>query len=350
MAAVANPLSRDLDELLGLDTSLWEDLRGARLFLTGGTGFWGRWLLESLLWANDRLGLHARVVLLTRSPERFQKISHLAGHQAVKLLEGDVRSFSFPSFVPTHVLHLATDTSATVQHGDPWGTIESIVQGTQRVLEYARRGGEEVRILLASSGAIYGPQPHDLDAIPEDYPGAPSPLADGAGYAQAKRLSEHMGWLHARQTGQCVTVARGFAFAGPWLALDAHFAFGNFVRDCLANGPVRISGDGTAVRSYLYAADMAWWLWTILLRGDSGRAWNVGGEEAVSILELARVAIRAWGRELPIELGRAAQPGVRPHRYVPSVERARQELGLRERVPLEAMFERTFQWICRRHG
>ncbi len=350
METAENPLSQDLDELFHLDPSLWENLQGAHLFITGGTGFWGRWLLESLLWAENLLGLGSKVLLLTRNPNRFrQEAPHLASHQSVTILEGDVRSFAFPDFAPTHVLHLATDTSAEAQRSNPWGTVETIVQGTRRVFEYSsQRGGVDTRILLASSGAIYGSQPHTLEAISEEYSGAPDPLAAGSAYGLAKRLAEHLGCLHLRQTGQCVTIARGFAFAGPGIATNSHFAFGNFVRDCLANGPIRIAGDGRAVRSYLYASDLAWWLWTILLRGAPGRAWNVGGKTVVSIVELARTAVQAWGIDLPIELGQAPQPEVQPHRYVPDVKRAFVELGLEERIPLKAMFKRTFEWNLKR--
>jgi dTDP-glucose 4,6-dehydratase len=91
-----NPLADDLDQVLAHTGGLWDGLRGARVFLTGGTGFFGCWLLETLLWANDRLALGASVVVLTRSAAGFRaRVPQLAGHPALTMQEGDVRTFAF---------------------------------------------------------------------------------------------------------------------------------------------------------------------------------------------------------------------------------------------------------------
>src|SRR5258708_22521586 len=91
-----HPLADDLDHVLRQTSGLWEDLRRARLFMTGGTGFFGCWLLETFLWANDHLALDASLVVLTRDPNAFaRKAPHLARHPAVTLHDGDVRTFAF---------------------------------------------------------------------------------------------------------------------------------------------------------------------------------------------------------------------------------------------------------------
>src|ERR1700680_4707856 len=91
-----NPLAHDLDHVLAQTSLLWDELRGARLFLTGGTGFFGCWLLETFLWANDHLRLEASIVVLTRDGSAFaRKVPHLANHPAVTLHDGDVRTFEF---------------------------------------------------------------------------------------------------------------------------------------------------------------------------------------------------------------------------------------------------------------
>src|SRR5258706_5722436 len=103
----ARPLPKqDLDNILEHTKGLWEDRRGGRLFVTGGTGFFGRWMLESFLRADDDLKLGAQATVLTRDPGHFAEAApHLAGHPAVTLHPGDIKSFDFPDSECTHVLH-----------------------------------------------------------------------------------------------------------------------------------------------------------------------------------------------------------------------------------------------------
>jgi dTDP-glucose 4,6-dehydratase len=126
--------------------------------------------------------------------------------------------------------------------------------------------------------------------------------------------------------------------------LDNHFAVGNFIRDALLGGPIRVAGDGTPYRSYLYAADLAIWLWWILLRGESCRPYNVGSEESISIGDLARTVAGLCQPEASVLVAQEAVPGRPVERYVPSTQRARGELGFQERVGLRDAIERTMAW------
>jgi dTDP-glucose 4,6-dehydratase len=331
----------DLDHVLDQTHDLWDELRGARLFVTGGTGFFGRWMVESLLHACDRLALGADAVVLTRAAQAArEQAPHVAAHRAITLHEGDVRDFPFPDGSFSHVLHLATEAGPGFT---PEASFRTAVQGTERVLALARE--RDVRaLLLASSGAVYGPQPPDLERVPEDYTGAPRPDDPGTGYGQGKRAAEHLCGIEAARSGLAVKIARCFAFVGPLLPLDANFAIGNFIRDALRGDPIRVSGDGTARRSYLYAADLAIWLWTIFIRGESGRPYNVGSEDELSIGELATRVAAAVRPGLPVEIAALPQPGRAAARYVPSTARARAELGLTTTIELDDGVRHTAEW------
>ena len=315
-----NPLAPDLDHVLAQTSGLWDELRGARVFVTGGTGFFGCWLLETFLWANDHLKLEASAVVLTRDGNAFaSKVPHLARHPAVTLHDGDVRTFELTDGAFSHVIHAASYSSATLDDRDRPILFDTIVGGTRRALELARRSGA-TRFLLTSSGAVYGRQPADLPHLPEGYAGGPDPADAGQVYAEAKRAAEMLCAVY-EDARLRPTIARCFAFVGPYLPLDVHFAVMSFIRDALAGGPIRISGDGTPYRSYLYASDLAIWLWTILLRGQSMRPYNVGSEVAISIDDLAHAVARRFTPESTVRTARTASSGETAGRYVPEVRK-----------------------------
>jgi nucleoside-diphosphate-sugar epimerase len=339
------PLPReDLDHVLAHTRELWPELRGQTIFITGGTGFFGMWLLESFCHANDQLKLMARALVLTRDISAFAaKAPHLAARPDLNFIAGDIRSFAFPSGRFPFVIHAATEASAKLNEESPAEMLDSIISGTRRVLDFAAQAGTE-KLLLTSSGAVYGVQPSELIHIPETYAGAPDPLVASAAYGTGKRVAEHMCAVHARRFGYKIKIARCFAFVGPHLPLDAHFAIGNFIGDVLHDRPIRVGGDGSPFRSYLYAADLAIWLWTILLRGKSTHAYNVGSARDLSIGEIAQAVETTLRGTQPVAIAQPLTPGKPPSRYVPSVAKAAAELGLSELIPLTDAIFKTASW------
>ena len=320
--------TRDLDHVLEYTQNVWKSLAGSRVFITGGSGFVGTWLLESLIHANDRMNLGISAAVLTRDPAAYSQSNPMVTrHSAVSILQGDVRTFAFPSGEFPYVVHAALPATEPEPHA------------MRHVLEFAATHGTR-RFLFTSSGAVYGKQPPEVSHIPEDY----SLGTEVTAYGLGKRASESLLIGYARQYGFAAILARLFAFTGPRLPLDRKFAVGNFVRDVLAGGPIRIQGDGTPYRSYLYAADLAIWLWTMLIHGESSRPYNVGSGEAVSIAELAGIVAAATAPGTPIEIAQKPVPGAPALRYVPCVERAKTELGLKPVVPLEEGVRRMYEW------
>ena len=335
-------LVTDLDGVLAQTADLWDDLRGGRVLITGGTGFFGCWLLETLLRANQRLGVGASVVVLTRNAQAFSvKAPHLASHAAVTLQEGDIRTWTWRGGSLSHVIHAGTDTRPPLTRDDRLRVVETIVDGTRRALEAADAAGA-VRFLMTSTGAVYGRQPAAITHVREDYAGGPDSTDPRAAGAEAKRAAEMLCALYA-DAPLHPTIARCFAFVGPYLPLDSHLAAGNFLAAALERRPIAIRGDGRPLRSYMYASDLAAWLWTILLRGTRGRAYNVGSETAISIADMARAVARAAASDAGVTIARQAPDGP-AERYVPSTERARTELGVRMTVDFDEALRRTLAW------
>jgi nucleoside-diphosphate-sugar epimerase len=341
----AKPLPRqDLELILEHTAPLWEEMRGHRIFLTGATGFFGCWLVESFCFVNDRLGLGAEATILTRNPQAFaQKCPHLASDSAVTLQAGDVRSFSFPDGEYRYVIHAATEASAKQAAEVPLEMLSTIIAGTERTLEFAATHGAR-KFLLTSSGAVYGKQPADVPHVPESYAGAPDPLDASNVYAEGKRIAELLCALYQSRASLECKIARCWAFCGAHLPLDQHFAIGNFIGDVLAGRPIQIQGDGTPRRSYLSAADLAVWLWTMLFRAPALVPFNVGSAHDVSILELAQTVATTLKPQAEIRVAHQPVSGAAPRRYVPCVDRAREMLGLRQTVGLEECIRRTARW------
>jgi len=345
---MTNRLADDLDNILARTEPLWAGLRGERILITGATGFFGCWLLESFAWANRRLNLNAQAVAMSRHPETLaQKAPHLASDPAIALHAADIRSGDFPVGKFSHVIHAATEASAKLNHESPLVMLDTIVEGTRRTLQFAA-AARVTRFLFVSSGAVYGNQPSHLTQLSESFEGGPNPLDPASAYAEGKRAAEMLCAL-STTSGLAIPVARCFAFVGPYMQIDAHFAIGNFISNALADEPIQVKGNGSPMRSYLYASDLAVWLWTILFKGQSGRAYNVGSEDALNIAALAHevaAATRKNGsKKIAVSIAERPIPGASVHRYIPSTARSRQELGLHVEVPLREAIRRTHSWF-----
>lgn len=269
--------SEDLEFVLERTEHLWGAMAGESLFLTGGTGFFGRWLTETFDYANRRLGLRANRLTLSRreiADPRYWK--------------GDIRSFPFPPGRFRYLIHAALDS----------GDLTTSTEGTRHVAEFAVEAGVE-RWLFTSSGAAYRPE-----------------TALGAAKIEAER------------SARGAAIARCYSFVGPYLPLDRTYAAGNFLLDKLLGRPIRIHGDGSTVRSYLYAPELAVHLWTLLFTGVPGEIYEVGSREPVSIAQLAALFRH------PVEYLNQPVPQTV---YLP-------RHGLLAEIPLDAALARTERW------
>jgi dTDP-glucose 4,6-dehydratase len=287
------------------------------------------------------------VTVLTRNPDNFvNSYPEFSDEKWLKICRGDIleslEKLSNNGQSYTHVLHAAADSTL----GPKMGALErfdQIVVGTRNILDFAVKVKAK-RFLLTSSGGVYGALPSNIDSFSESFMGMANPLESSNAYSVAKRLAEHLCSLYAEKYDLEVVVARCFAFVGPDLPLDVHFAIGNFISNSLRNVPIEIKGDGTPRRSYLYAADLMIWLWTILFRGTSCRPYNVGSENSVSIKEVAQIVASTCNPPLSPNVLGTPKTGEVPSCYVPSTQRARAELGLEERVTLVDAIAKTQDW------
>jgi len=320
-----------------------EALRHRTLLITGGTGFVGTWIAELITFLNDTQNLGVRLLLLSSHANDFAaKAPELAARTDIQLIKRDVRGLFEITPEVEYIIHAAGNPDHRMHATDPISTMNVIAQGTGAVLQAALTLPNLRGLLYISSGLVYGQQPWELAQLPESYTGAIAHSSSSACYAEAKRFAEMLCDAYRRQSRLPIVIARPFAFIGPYQLLDRPWAINNFIRDCLMGGPIRILGDGSTVRSYMYPSDMAYWLLRILLDGAIGTCYNVGSPHGISLAKVAeRIALYSQKRpEILFNQARESQSS----RFVPDTSLASRTLGLHLTVDIDTAIQRTLLW------
>lgn len=277
-----------------------------RILITGGTGFFGKSILDY----HRRIPI-GELTILSRFASLF--VDHYPELSAgVRFVDGDVRTFDVGDDKYDAIIHAATPARTDVED-DEMRSI--IIDGTANALRQAKKCGAS-KFMLISSGGVYG----DGLRGPVSETDTPFPCT---AYGQSKLVAERM----AVASGLHVLLPRCFAFVGRYLPRDAHFAIGNFIRDAIEGRDIVIKGDGSPVRSYMHADDLVKWLCTILEHGESGRVYNVGSDEAISIRDLATLVRDTLGSTSKVKVLGEVVPGAANY-YIPDISRVKQELGL----------------------
>jgi dTDP-glucose 4,6-dehydratase len=307
----------------------------ASLLVIGGSGFFGKSILDAFQrnlldsWDIDSL------MIMARHPEELKKNHSQLITSKVKLLKGDIASINELPFAD-YVIHAAASTDARNYNLAPLKERSNIIRGTLNYCELAKKFNQKSKIVYVSSGAVYGTQPYDLEKIPEDFvfldaEQLPESKKD---YAYAKRDSEKA-INDLGNYGLEVSIARCFAFLGPWLPLDQHFAIGNFINDGLNFRPININAKHKVYRSYMYADDLVEWLMTIAEKSrTSSPVYNVGSDQSILIDELAQKISSIFGQNAPM----CSHESDYIDRYVPNIDKAKNELNLKNEYQNKSNF------------
>ncbi len=325
-------------------SEIQEILRNKRIFITGGTGFFGKSILSVLKSFTDQYDLNLKITLLSRDPDDFKrKNPNLVQIPKLSFLKGDLLDFCFPSEIFDFVLHLAAPANATLNITSPLEMFDIVTTGTRRVLDMAVKCKAQ-KVLLTSSGAAYGTQPTEMTHIPEGYLGAPETNNLLSAYGEGKRYAELLGNLYSQKYGFEHKIARCFAFVGPFLDPHGTFAIGNFIRDAVKGNHIMVGGDGSPFRSYLYSDDLVFWLIKILAHGKNHIPYNVGSDQDLNILSLANEVQKVVNPKLEVRVAQSSDPQKKISRYVPKIDLARKELGLEAWTPLAPAIKLTAEY------
>jgi nucleoside-diphosphate-sugar epimerase len=306
-----------------------------RILVTGGAGFIGSHLVESLV----ENGHQVTVVdnFLTGRPEN---VAHLVRTGRCRLVEHDVtRPFDSPDGPPDIVFHLASPASPEDYSRYPVETMLVNSLGTYNLLELARAAG--ARFILASTSEVYGDP--EIHPQPETYWGHVNPVGPRAAYDEGKRFAEALTVTYHRKYGLDVRIVRIFNTYGPRNRVDDGRVVPNFIRQALRNEPLTVYGDGAQTRSFCYVSDLVKGLLKVGFgHGLAGEVFNLGNDDERPVIEVARLVKTLTGTPAPIvflpprpeEIGRRR----------PDLTKARKVLGWSPAVGLEEGLRRTIAW------
>lgn len=318
-----------------------EQLRDKHIFLTGCTSFFGKWLIECLLWAEYTMKLGIRLTVLTRNANGFlRNMPHLRRHKALTLVEGDATTLQ-PNVVSSfqygiHAVNLLYDDAPD------WAArhMRTAVLSTENIMHLAAEHGCGT-VLLASSGGAYGSQQFSTSPFSET--SLPVTLDEPTIYGNTKRFLELFARALGREAGITVPVVRLFAFSGAYTPLIKRIALGSFIKNILLEEPIIITGDGNSIRTYLHACDMVIWTLAVLVRGGN-EEYNIGSSHPVSIRQLATTVLNCAKRpESDMTILGNSICGNAPSTYIPTISHIN-SLGVKENFSLEESIYEMLKW------
>jgi UDP-glucuronate decarboxylase len=269
----------------------WHALAGKTVLVTGAGGMLPSYIVDTLLYLND-LGIEDRinVIGLARNRDRaLERLGQYKNSDDFSLIIQDICTPVHLDLKIDYIIHAACQASPKYYNQDPAGVIWTNVKGMQNLLELAVKNKVDA-FLYFSSSEVYGEVNESLDSIREIDKGYIDPMDTRNCYAESKRICETMCISWYQQFGVPVKIVRPFHTYGPGLSLDDGRVFADFVADILHGRNISLKGNGSTVRSFCYLADAALGYFTVLLKGETAQAYNVGNDQcAVSILELARL-------------------------------------------------------------
>lgn len=360
------PLAQLLDEDL---ETVSQDLRqefaamaGARLLITGGGGFLGYYLVQSVLHWNRRhaggepidvtvFDNYLRGVPAWLEALRAQPNLRLARQDLTQPLPADMGHYDY-------IVHAAGIASPVFYRAQPLQCIDANITGLRNLLDYAAAEARAARplrgLLFFSSSEIYGDPVASAIPTPETYRGNVSCTGPRACYDEAKRFGETLCVTYARQEGVPAKIARPFNNYGPGLKISDGRVIPDFARDILAGRDIVMLSDGSPTRTFCYATDAITGYYKLLVRGVPGEAYNIGIERPeISIAQLAECAVRAAAELFDyggrVQVGQAAEADYlvdNPNRRCPVIDKARTQLGYDPRVPVEDGLRRALIWYA----
>jgi dTDP-glucose 4,6-dehydratase len=338
-------LRQDCLNASAYQTDVLSKLGGSRVAVTGGTGFLGSWIAEMVSALNDEYDLKIKIDLYARDINEWKKKwTHLSKREDIQLYAQDVRSpFKFNPNT-NFVVHAAGVPNNRVHASDPLRVMQTSINGINNTLD-AANGLDDLKRFINVSSALVAGKPNRIGALFEDdfFP-IPSGQFHMA-YVDAKRSAESIATIYRSQFRMPISTIRPFTFIGPYQSLDRPWAINNFINDARSGRDIRILGDGSARRSYLYGSDAAWWTLSSLINGKDGLVYSLGSSFAISHIELAQLISQRHATNPRIITNAEVNKQGNHDDFYPNTTHTEIALGVSQTCNLQEAIEKTWRWF-----
>lgn len=341
-------------------------IEGKKLLITGGAGFLGYYLVQSVLFQNAQADPSRQINLTVYDnfirglPDWVKELQNvenltLVRHDITNPLPRDIDDFQY-------IIHAASIATPIFYRKYPIETMNANVNGLRSLLEYSMqqkdRGKPVEAFLFYSSSEVYGdPTPENIPT-PETYNGNVSCTGPRACYDESKRYGETLCVNFARQHDLPIKITRPFNNYGPGLKITDRRALPDFARDVLNDRDIVMYSDGSPTRTFCYVADAIVGHYKVLLKGRKGEPYNIGADNPeISMAELANKVINI-SQDLFGYQGKLVKQQNKekdylvdnPNRRCPQIGKARSELGYEPRISLEEGLKRSLLWYSGNRG
>lgn len=302
-------LRQDMERVCSADFIDWDRLRGKTVLVTGATGLIGFTVVNALLYANEKRELGLTVLALIRSVERAEKrFAYRRNDKSLKFIVGSVEKLPEIEENVDYIIHGASQTASKMMVEQPVETILTAVTGTKNILELAKDKKVEGMVYL-SSMEMYG-HPERGHKVTEKDAGELSPLEIRNSYPISKVQCESLCCAYASEYGVPVMTARLAQTFGPGINYNDTRVFAYFGRCVAEKQDIVMKTKGETERCYLYTADAASAILTIMLRGSKGSAYNIADESTYcSIAEMAEKIAERNGISVRFDVQDSAKNG-----------------------------------------
>ncbi len=316
-------------------------LRNSEILVTGGTGFFGKWIIEIIAYLNDNLEFNIKLYLVARNNSLYIN-EIIKKRNDMFFIKNDVRNLrEIPSTVE-YIIHAAATPDNSIHMSNPIEVMDTIAQGTKQVLDVALGLDNIKKILNISSGQVYGTLHSNM--ISENSIGTIDTNSINSIYPEAKRYSETLSIAYKSLYKLPVVQVRPFSFIGPHMGLEKPWAINNFIKDAIKFRKIKIFGNGKPIRSYMYPTDMAWWLLSMLVDSKNGVIYNLGSSEGISLEKLAMKIKTKVGVDVNIDILNMNEDSAV---FVPDDSLVKNRLDLDIKVDIDEALDKTIDWAIK---